>query len=346
MQKFIPNIQKNWLLRRLSLSKPGEVNLPTAWHELTTNQFKPLASVIYDQMGKRDIIELRLLMLQAITGYERSKKRYTEDEAEQINCNLYILSQFVMFPFRTIYDNPDLINLLSPELQKRLQKCFLFEIHDSEFTEEIAKFGGLLKYKIDLNLNITSNLIPDITIGGIVYKGPRFNIDKNGILDTSLVAGQWIDANDYANLNDLAGIAACLYFNKRADYSTSLAQEQKPLFENANPADLKAIWLVFKAMQNYLVAHPRFSVLFSRKKKTEEYFDPSKIEVSSSDIIYHLVKEGTGSLAEVMNMPVLDFLNIQVKNIADAIKTLREMGKKNGEIAKALKMDIDIVVKF
>lgn len=345
MQKFTQYKPIPKFLRWLSLSKPGDVLLPTAWHELSPQQFAALAQVIYDYLGKCDIIELRLRLMQAITGYQRSNKSYTEGEAENINSNLAILSQFIMFPFKTIFENPDLVHMLSPELQKRLQTSFLFEIHDDEFIQEIEKFGGLLKYKVDINLNLTSNLIPSIAIEGKTYHGPRFNIDGNGIIDTDIVAGQWIDACEYANINDLSGIAACFYFTKKTAYSTSLAQEQKPLFEKANPSDLKAIWLLVRAIQNYLIAHPRFAVLFSKAEKIEA-FNPSKIEVSASDIIYHLVKEGNGSLAEVMNMPVLDFFNIQVKNLSDAVKTLRSRGKKNNEIAKDLKINIDTVLKF
>ena len=324
--------------------------LPTSWSELDSEQFVRIAAVLFDNRAENKIKELRLLCLQAITGYERSNQTFTEDMAEQINCNLYILSQCIRFPFKMVFKNPDLISNLSDELQKAVKDYFLFEIYEPELQAELKKYGGLLEYGIELNPNLTSNLLPSITIDGITYNGPRFGINEDGVLDTDLLAGEWIDANDYMNFmaqsrkeKYLANVAACLYRQDRKNYSTSDAQERAEIFAKARPEELKAVWLLVKSMQEYFFNDLNFNVLYSKREKG---LQSNKIEVGSSNILYQLSKDGYGSLSEVANMLVTDFLSIQLKNISDAISALRSMGKNPSDIAKAYKMDINTVLKF
>lgn len=320
-------------------------SLPEHWEELTPQQFAAVASVIYDNesMGVK---ELRLLMLQAISGYQRSRKTFTEEQAETINSNLYILSQFVMFPFKMRFKNPELIFNLSNELQDRLKTFLPDEIYEPDLMAEIAKYGSLLECKPVYNFNICKNLLPEITINGKIYQGPVFNIDKHGIIHTDIVAGEWVDACDFASIGHLTGLAAVLYRQNRANYNTSAAQNNIEIFENATPSELKAVLLMFRAIQQQIASVKTYAVIFRETSDNDEPMDNDKITVGSSSIIYQLTKDGYGTLETVTNMPLLDYLNIQVKTLADAVASYRSLGKKTGEISKLLHLDVSIIQKL
>jgi len=281
-------------------------------------------------------------------GYTKSNKKFSSGVSDKINANLYILSKHIFFPFKAVFENPEILNQLSPELQEALTKRFLFEIYEPNFIHEVNKFGSLLKYGIDRNLNIKQNLLPSIKIGNVTLNGPVFNIDENGIIETDLVAGEWLDANEYmqalgSNAKYLCNIASCLYRNRSKEYSTYEAQKNAQLFKNANPEELKAVWLILSAIQRFVFNYPPYSVLFIEEKSVSNV---NKINIGASELIYQMTKDGFGQLNNIVNMPVIDFLNIQVKTLADAVKSLRAAGKKNNDIANSLKIDVSTVLKL
>lgn len=180
-----------------------------------------------------------------------------------------------------------------------------------------------------------------------------FNIDANGILDTDLLAGEWIEANEYMQLiaqtkttEYMAHIAACLYRTNRKNYDPYESKKLIAVFKQASESELKAVWLMLKAIQQYVCTYPKYEVLFTQPENIEDETDNNKIKADSSDIFYQLSKDGFGTFAEVMNLPVFDFLNIQIKNIREAISSLRGHKQTNKQIAQTLKMDIETVLKF
>jgi hypothetical protein len=344
MKLFIPYKPTNKFFAMFRRKAEG-FSMPECWEELTPQQFSAVASVIYDNENM-SVKELRLLMLQAISGYQRSHKTFTEEQAETINCNLYILSQFIMFPFKMRFTNPELVFNLSNELQSRFKICLPDEIYEPDLMAEIAKYGTLLECKPVYNFNICKNLLPQIVINGNTYQGPIFNIDKHGIIHTDLVAGEWVDACDFASIGHITGLAAVLYRQNRTNYNTSSAQNNIEVFKNATPSELKAVLLMFRAIQQQIASVKNYSVIFREKADDDDQTDNDKITVGASSIIYQLTKDGYGTLEDVTNMPLLDYLNIQVKTLADAVASYRSLGKKTGEISKLLHLDASIIQKL
>jgi hypothetical protein len=327
----------------------GKIKVPDSWAELNSSQFAQVASFIFLYLtGQVDLPMFRLLVFKCLTGYKRSRKRYSKDEQERINTNLYILSEKITFAIRPEYDQNEVYNLLSPGLQELLKTHFPIEIFDAKYREELDRVISLLVYHAAINYDISFNPLPVIRIGKKVFYGPVFTLDKRRVLSTNLTVGEYFDAREYLVLfektNDAAyldNIVSIFYRPDRNSYNTFEAQQNAKLVAGANVTEKFGVWLLFCSWQYYFTTHPYYSLLF-----TGNDYTPDKINLGAGESIYNLSTEGYGDLKNVMQMNICDYFNIKIKGLKGSIQSLRDMGKKDYEIAKVMNLPVSVVSKF
>lgn len=328
----------------------NKIEIANAWNELTAGEFSEIAAHIWRYCHDEiDLTDFRLLVLKTLTGYK--PKRYlfkqSEEKKAQINSNLVILSELITFILKPVYDEEEVFDILSEGLQKRLKTHFPHEIYEPEYQAELANVKGLLHCRADINFSLGINPLPSIKVGKSVFVGPVFEVDKYGILKTDLCAGEYFDASGFFSLFEqtgdvslLADMAGVLYRPNRNHYNSFEAQQHAALFKQTKAIDLIGVWLLFKSWLYYFRNHEHFSLLFSEGMPAQ-----GKIEIAG-ETLFNLSKDGYGSLSEVTDWRIDDYFSSQLKNIKDAVATLTAMGKKSYEIAKELKIPIEVVSKF
>lgn len=329
--------------------KKKEIQIPDRWEELTPDQYLSVAGLLFDFFEKKlNLYDFKIELLKKLTNYKRSKKKFSIDTQEQINNNLWLLADQLSFPVKPVYKNLELIDVLDPRLQKRLQKKFPFEIYDPEFMPELEMVMTRLDYSPVVNFNMKKNLLPSFKYNKTIYQGPVFNIDRNLVVETDMTTLEFIDSYTYFRLfvkngdeKYLRNLVSVLYRPDRSKYSTFDTQKRSDSLIGIDPGVLQAVFLFFENLKEYLVHLSPYKLIFSGTET-----DKKKISLGISDTLYGLCKAGYGSKDEISNMGLNDYLNLLLKQIIDAIESLRQMKKKDTEIAMELKLPVEIIMQI
>jgi len=326
--------------------KSKTINIPDRWEELTPEQYLAVVAIIEDiSSGNLGFFDAKLKIMQMLTGYKRSRKHYTDEEIEIINNNLVILAEKMRFIFRPEYTDPEMLEVFSVELRDELENKFPFEIFNPEMREQLAMLGNRLKYTISLKLDMRKNPIPIISYQRNKYKGPMWEIDKNNLMATDILAGEYIDALSYYRIYHqthdekyLYGLMAVLYRSDRSVYETLGAVARMAFFTGKMEKYKKGAFYFFQSIQEYLMQRSPYRLLYGVAPS-----DGGKISLGMVDSLYSLSKEGYGSTSEVAAVNLIDFLNLRMKQLIDAVKTMRASKKKVHEIADALQLPIETI---
>lgn len=319
--------------------------IPDKWSELTPDQFI-VVIILYNDMiaGECNVLEFRLKLLKKLSGYQRSKARFDEETAENIDSNLLILSQMLTFALKPVYPDPEVLEIFSEDLQALLKTNFPFDITAIEHLDQLAMMSSRLRWYPALNLNFGTNPMPSVTIGKEIRFGPVFDVDDYGIIATDMIVDEYIDALEYLKLYHATGqtgyldkMISVLYREKRHEYST---------FTNSIPgrvADLTictklAIEKVFEYICDTITSHPAFEILFSSVEK--------KSGGSFSDIIYHLSEKGLGSRTEIARWNLTDFLSAIVRDLKNSVASLRSSGVDESKISNEMNIPVEILQKI
>jgi hypothetical protein len=327
---------------------PGfKVTIPDSWDELNRDQYVAVAGCLLRLVeGKTDLIDFRLNLLQSLTGYERSRKRFTARDQEQINENLFMLAERLRFPIRPRYENQEVLEVLSESLRQKLKTHFPFEIFDVEFAGELQMVERLLKYSAAINFTMHRNPLTMIKLGGIVLYGPYLNIDANNLATTDLMAGEFVDAYEYYSLYQqtlqaeyLDRLCLTLYRTDRKIYDSVQVASAN---ESGMSRNIKyGVFLFFQNLMEYLVNSPAYAMLFNRKTDKG-----GEISIGMVGTIFSLSQEGYGSKEEISGWNLADYLNAMLKQLIDAVKQMRGFNKTDTEIAKEFGLPIETIRKI
>lgn len=321
------------------------INIPDKWSELTPDQFIK-AIILYNEMiaGNCNILDFRLRLLQKLTGYRRGKEKVDPETAENIDSNLFVLSQMLTFPLKPGYADPEIMEIFTEELQAKLKTTFPFDISDIEEIEQLAMVGDRLRWFPMLNLDFGMNPIPTLPVGKKIRTGPVFNVDDYGIISTDMIVDEYIDALEYlklyqgtGNIGYLDKMISVLYREKRQEYST---------FHNSIAGDVsiltictkQAIEKVFEYICHTITTHPAFELLFSSVEK--------KAGGSFSDIIYHLSEKGLGSRTEIARWNLTDFLSAIVRDLKNNVASMRASGVDESKISTDMNIPVETLQKI
>jgi hypothetical protein len=339
----------------IELNTPtGLVKIHDQWSELTQAEYVGVCGVIAQiQAGELSFFDARLKLLEVLTGYKRSKKRYSADDQQQINDNLSILAGMIRFVFKPEYTNTEILDVLTPDLRTLLHSQFPFEISDSQHVQQLKTVGELLKYRIAINLDVQRNYIPELTYPTGTFYGPLWQVDENNILTTDILADEYIDALDYYKLYHqtqnpiyLQGLAAALYRPNRKKYDS--VEVQKNAYQTpSQPEVLLGIYYFFQGIQEYLVNKSAWHILFAKANSPtpDSYRGTanSKISLGMVEHLYSLSKEGYGSREQLGLLNLKDMLNLMFKQLQDTVGTLRSYKLKDYQIAQKLQLSIEII---
>ena len=327
-----------------------KINIPNAWGELSGDQYVDIIKLaVWFTNGLISLPSFRLQALKVLSGYKRRKRGLSKEKRATINVNLAILSGMATFPVRPEYKTPEYLEILSPGLQKRLKENFPSEIYDPEYFNELEMVKNNLEAVPVINLDFRCNPLP--VIQG-KYKGPVFDVDKNGVVTTDIIALEFIDAAQFADLyyqtreeSYLGCLVSVLYRKNRKEYGTYGAMANSKTFEKLSVYTKYGALFFFQSIIYYLSNHPQYGILYE-KPGTEDQPRAPKLELGLASVMAQLTKEGFGTRTEIEHLPLGDYLTLLLKQISDAVKTLRDIKKKDHEIAGQLQLSINTVIKI
>ncbi|MDR1629924.1 MAG: hypothetical protein LBS36_06900 [Oscillospiraceae bacterium] len=298
---------------------------PNRWEELSPEQYLMLVLLMLEFMqGNISAQEVRLAYFLNVSNI--NPKAITKRNRERFNENIFRITRTLNFMFR--YEYPDgSLDEITPELRKSLAKTLPGDLPEHVELQYVKK----LKRQTLPDFVFAKNLLPEIEISGKKYPGYIFELHDE-IIHTTLAAEQYVNANllyskyiDTRKPSYLDTLVATLYCPKEID-AIAFAEIAKKLDNVAK----QAVFICFQAIQTFLATRTKYAILWNRKPAGKE----DKFSLGLSDSIYSLSSAGYGSLNEVSQMPLTAFFDLLLKNIIDAVKTLRDMEVKKDEIAQ------------
>ena len=180
------------------------VDIPDKWNELNSVQYLDVIKLLYEIFNGSDFDpeNFRLKLLQKISGNKVLRFKFmkrTKIEKENRTTNFFILSDMFRFPIKYAYDNEEAYFKFPEKLRLKLVKYLPNEIYDHEFLEFLNNSQDL-KPRVVFDLDFNRNLLPEFRYGAETYVGPSFNIDEHGVVQSDLIAEEYIDAFSYYNI--------------------------------------------------------------------------------------------------------------------------------------------------
>lgn len=339
-------------------SQKGNLSIPNAWGDLSEEQYLDVISLIYLEPVKNnssmEMLEFRLKLLQILTDYKRSSKKYSPEDQEDINNLLSILATKISFVHRPYYADDELFEVMSDELGSALKNNFPYDLMGGAFDAEILQFHDLLHFSPAIHYNMKQNPLPILTLGkrfgrDVKIQGPIFNTDALGVAITNITAGEYVDAQEFYGLYNatkelryLQMLSFVFYRNYPGTYDAAKSQQQlnQPLFAKTDPRFYLGFYHFFQNIQEYFFLHPVYGILYVRKEDKKE---TSKIRIGASESIYNASANGYGDVAKIKEYNLTDYMNLMVKDIKDGVARLRAYKKKDIEIANSLNIPLETI---
>ena len=196
---------------------------------------------------------------------------------------------------------------------------------------------------VSVNVVLRTNLLPKIRR----YRGYRFGITADGVVDCDITAEQYVEA---LSLMDLYGktrkdevldeLVLTMYGKSMQGSSGTCKVSCKT---GRIPRAYKvAVYYNLRGILEYLKMIPDFRLIFSPGERKSGGSSP--LGLSSS--IFTLSKSGYGTLQEIRNLDLVTYLGALVQMNIDGIYALQSAGVKPGEIAEKLNLPLDCVLPY
>lgn len=285
---------------------------PNAWEELTPEQYLRLVELLgLFWAGKLSMCDLRIAFFRRLAGLEHL--RVPARARERLFDNLLTASR--QFDFFFTLDYGDRIDHLSADVRKLLRKCPPDELLSD--SAEI-RYARTLAYEYRIDAVWVGNLLPTIRVGEQKLQGWTAHLE-GGALTTSMTSYQFVQGYDLlsaigsgSSRRAMALLVGLLY---GVDANDTLRLERiKQLSDHM----LHAAILNFQAFAAFIFTRTPFSVLWSSGSGAEK----KQEQLSMSDTLYGLCKEGYGNYDQVERMPLMTYLGIMR---AEIIQTVRSM---------------------
>ncbi len=322
------------------------IEIPSGWDELTAQQYMETVDLLGKLMQEQiSMTDFRLKLLGMLTDYHPSRR--FNKYRDQINANLFRLSEFMHWPLRPVYKDPEMLSVLSPELIEILLVKFPYDVTDPKWENEIRMIQGYVKYSASVNYSMKRNPMPWFDYQGQRFLGPAFNIDALGIVETDIRAMEYIDATEYYQLfqktrmkHYLDRLVTTLYRPARNEYITFDCQRRAGMLASMDETVKHAVLFFFQSIQEFLANHPVYKYLF---QKTEP--QNGKISLGMVTTVYNLSREGYGTKQQVSDMGLEDYLNMLLKTLMDSIRQMKRMKHRDHEISNELNVPPELIYK-
>lgn len=302
-------------------------HIPNQWEELSTSQFCNVGKALrLLEMGKVDFPEFKLLVIYALL----EEKPISQPQNDTYCENLFRISEHITFPYKFVYPDEKFLNF-PPDIQQWLAKHLPTDAEDPYL--RIA--AGMDRY-VEPDLHFAKQMMP--LLPGTNLNGYTFFL-AGQVVNTTLTAQQYIDANtllqQYHSSKQeefLRSLVQILYCPE--PYSADKAQ--KLSLKKVGEEYLYAVMYNYMAIVNWISVLPKYDILFHSPSKKD-----GKNPLGPNAPLYTLAGKGYGSLNEVSAMPLFSYLDLLLKQTADAVLQLKSIGKKKGEIASELNLTIE-----
>lgn len=249
--------------------------------------------------------------------------------------NLYQASKMFRFFFYYHYEDQRYkhLSLETKDLLKR---------HLPEDLSQTTEIRVATKMKPGFKIDCVfgKNLIESVKIGEEVHMGYHFK-NKNGFINTSLTATQYVEAIAVSNKysadrteEDLNLLTAILYSDPEKAF------EQQDHFSKLDTDTRYAIWRNFRAICTWLSTKTHFSLLWAGKSSGK------KGSNSVGDMIYSVSKAGYGSTDQVSKLNLMKLLEIMEKITIDGLRAMKDAKMKMIDISKASGLPIEIITQY
>ncbi len=299
--------------------------IPDRWEELTPQQFIHLVGLLRGfTRGELSTETVRALFFLDAAGL-KLKRIHNQEQVDRFAENVYRIADQLNFMFRIEYENKKAFSAFSEGTRKVLYRILPEELADD--SAEIRAARKLKKHRV-IDAVVGKNLIPEVPLRRNTIRGYTFDQTGN-LLQFDLTAGDFIDActvyDQFSETGDpvyLDLITAALYGNPPIE-----------TIRKIDPDTKAAILFNFQSNLLFLQENTDYAVLWwtqpekSKKKATNR--------LGFSDSLYTIAKAGYGDLQGLKELPVIDFLNLLIKELRDAVLALKESKKNNAEIAEA-----------
>lgn len=195
----------------------------------------------------------------------------------------------------------------------------------------------------EVNNCFNRNPIPWIRPWLRKYTGKQFDIGI--IIRTNITAREFADAFDivkaFASTRSgecLNALCAILY-PRYSQHSRNISSEHYKMFERVSYPVRYAVMIWFTGIVRYFAEHPIYRVLFSGSGEQ----NVEKISLGMSETIMHLSLVGFGTTAEMEQVSVVDYFDMQVKALKKMIADARGSGATLDDIAKATKLSYAVI---
>lgn len=305
----------------------NKFHIPNQWEELSPSQFCNVGKALrLLEMGEVDFPEFKLLVIYALLEENPKPQPQNDTYCE----NLFRISEHITFPYKFVYPDEKFQNF-PQDIRQWLGKHLPADTEDPFL--RIA--AGMDRY-VEPDLHFAKQLVP--LLPGTNLKGYTFSVTGQ-VVNTTLTAQQYIDANtmlqqyhssrDISFLEDLARILYC-----PAPYNNE--KMEKISLKKVGEGELYAVMYNYMAIVNWISALPKYDILFHSPSKKD-----GKNPLGPNAPLYTLAGKGYGSLNEVSAMPLFSYLDLLLKQTADAVLQLKSIGKKKGEVASELNLTIE-----
>ncbi len=304
--------------------------IPNSWDALTPNVYTELIKeLLLMSEGKLSAGEVRINLLCALMNWKLAKFKNEDSIA-----SLVALSEQLTFLFTIQYPDPEVLSVLKPEEREKYIRVDPFSLK--------TRYADILKkqdYRYVLDLCFAKQMIPELKIGGKVYRG--YDIDTSyNTLTCSLTALQYIEARciDIDNIDTLPLLVAILYYPRNKAYDSGYAHRLAKKFSRLSTEVLYAISFNFQAFNNFVFTKTDFALLTKFKPQKDK-----SITTDASDALYELSKDGLGDARQIEQMNIITYLRVLRKNTITAVKSLSGMGLDKLKISTEVGLPISII---
>ena len=310
--------------------KGTEYSIPNSWEEVhPANFIKLLQDVELMASGRLSVGMVRVRYVCNCMGWKLN--RFRSPEAIQ---NLAWIAEQVTFPFTIEYpDNDAALQDLDKETKKLCKRIAPYRLKGVG----ISRYLQRLPYKYVLDSCFCAQLVPVIEANDQIYSSYSINTSF-GNLTCSLTALQFIEARkvESGHTDLLPLLAAILYYPGR--YSSEGAQRLAFEFVNLPRELLQAVAFNFRSFVNFLFSKTEYRLLTAITTDHK-----SAISTGALESLYNLSADGFGTVNDVEQMNILQYLTIIRKKLIESVRSLHAAKMQPAEIEKETGLPLHIV---
>ncbi|TAJ13054.1 hypothetical protein DMA11_10335 [Marinilabiliaceae bacterium JC017] len=305
--------------------------LPEKWDELTPDQFIFLLDLLNEYtQGKREARSVGINFGMYVLGIKKPRW-ITSQQQELFYENIAWLGEKTAFWWKVVYQNRDALNNIDPGLRKKLKRTLPEDLPN---TPEVRVLRREKKW-LEPDFNFSSNIIPTLKLSRAwaSCRGYRFSVEDD-LLSSSLTAGQFSDAMTIAGQyatgknSELLNLLCSILYSG-ANYSFEKAKNKAPEFCLVKEHIKQAVFINFEGIKAFLTTKTKFAILFRQSDEKAP-----KITVGFNNTIYTLSKNGYGDTEKLMQLNLVTFLDLMLKELIDAVRSMKD-----------IEMDLDKILK-